>query len=214
MTSRARIVRAAQAERATQLQPLRPSQGLVRRISREELEARLTAERVVQEARSQAAAIVEQARKEAGVAAAEVAREAREHAETRVAAQWLHLRYDENTRLARSKDQIIAVSVALAERLLGAALALQPQRIAELARVAIDEARGARRIGIDAHPLDADMLRQSLSDIGLDSYVVEIHADEELARGELRLQTDVGTIDAKLATRLERLAAALRDALA
>lgn len=213
MTSRARIVRAAQAARATPLPSLRPSQGLVRRMAREELEARLTAERLVQEARLQSAAIVEQARKEAGLAFAELAREAREQAETGVAAQWLRLRHAENARLAADKERIIAVAVALAERLLGAALALQPERVAELASVAISEARGARRIAMDAHPLDAEILQQSLHHAGLDPQVAEIRADEALARGELRLQTDVGTIDAKLATRLERLAAALRDAL-
>jgi flagellar assembly protein FliH len=214
MTTRARIVRAAQASEATPLSSPRPSQGQVRRMAREELEARETAERVVQEARSQAAAIVQQAREEASVAAAEVAREAREQAEARVAAQWLCLRSDEDSRLARDKDRMIGMAVALAERLLGTALALGPERIAELARIAIGEARGARRIAIDAPPLDVEMLRQSLRDASLDPHVVEVRADEALARGDLRLQTDIGTIDAKLATRLERLAAALRDAIA
>jgi flagellar assembly protein FliH len=214
MTTRARIVRAAQAGDATPLPSPRPSQDQVRRMAREELEARGTAERVVQEARSQAAAIVQQAREEASIAAAEVAREAREQAEARVAAQWLCLRNDEDSRLVRDKDRMIGMAVVLAERLLGTVLALGPERIAELARVAIGEARGARRIAIDAHPLDVEMLRQSLRDASLDPHIVEVRADGALARGDLRLQTDIGTIDAKLATRLQRLAAALRDAIA
>jgi flagellar biosynthesis/type III secretory pathway protein FliH len=48
---------------------------------------------------------------------------------------------------------------------------------------------------------------------GLDVQSVEVRDDGALARGELRLHTDVGTIDARLAPRFERLAAALRDAL-
>ena len=42
---------------------------------------------------------------------------------------------------------------------------------------------------------------------------IEIREDPALGRGELRLQTDLGNIDARLAPRFERLAAALRDAL-
>jgi len=52
-----------------------------------------------------------------------------------------------------------------------------------------------------------------LTTAGLDVQSIEIREDPSLARGELRLQTDLGTIDARLAPRFERLAAALRDAL-
>jgi flagellar assembly protein FliH/type III secretion protein L len=103
--------------------------------------------------------------------------------------------------------------VALAERLLGAALALDPSRIRELARGVLEEARGARRAIVEAHPLDAEELRTRLSADGLDLQSLEVRSDEALARGELRLHTDLGTIDARLTPRFERLAAALRDAL-
>ena len=213
MTLRARIVRAPLSNGAKALFALRPSATQMRRIAREELESRLTAERVAEEARSQANAIVARAREEANGAAAEIAREAREEAEARVAAQWLALRQGESARLVQGSDKIVAVAVALAERLLGAALDLRPELIAQLARVAIDEARGAQRIAIEAHPLDVELLRQSLRDAHLEHQLVEIRANEALARGDLRLKTDVGTIDAKLSTRLDRLAIALRDPL-
>ncbi len=114
-------------------------------------------------------------------------------------------------------ERLVAVAVTLAERLLGTALALDPSRIAELARGVLDEARGARRAVVEAHPLDAVELRARLQRLhhegGLDLQSIEVRSDAALARGDLRLQTDVGTIDARLAPRFERLAAALRDAL-
>jgi flagellar biosynthesis/type III secretory pathway protein FliH len=42
---------------------------------------------------------------------------------------------------------------------------------------------------------------------------VDVVENAELARGSLCVHTDLGTLDAKLTPRLERLAAALRDAL-
>jgi flagellar biosynthesis/type III secretory pathway protein FliH len=48
---------------------------------------------------------------------------------------------------------------------------------------------------------------------GLDIQSIEVREDAALARGELRLHTDVGIIDARLAPRFDRLSAALRDAL-
>jgi flagellar biosynthesis/type III secretory pathway protein FliH len=220
MAVRARIIRApgtldASGRAPERLFALRSSAGQRRRFAREEIEARLAAERIIQEARSQAETIVLRAREQATIAAAEATREAQEQAEASVAAQWLALRAAEATRVDRDIDRIVAVSIALAERLLGAALELDPARVVDLARAVIAEARGARRIAIEAHPLDAEALRKELDHVegsGLDKLTIEVRPDEALARGELRLQTDMGTIDAKLAPRLERLAPALRDA--
>jgi flagellar biosynthesis/type III secretory pathway protein FliH len=214
-TPRARIVRASTAPgvEGKPLVPLRIGAAQWRRVAREEIEARLAAERILQEARAEAAAIVSRAREKAMNEAMRCAREAAEQAEAKVAARWLDLNQAQGLRLERDADRVIAVGVVLAERLLGTALALDRALIADLARAAIAEARGARRIVIEAHPLDADALRGHLGATGLDAQSVEVRKDEALARGELRLQTDVGTIDVKLAPRLERLAAALRDAL-
>jgi flagellar biosynthesis/type III secretory pathway protein FliH len=218
MTPRARIIRAPDTPGTTptgeeRLLSLRPSVAQWRRIAREELEARMAGERIVEEARSRAETIASQAREDALGAAEHAVREAREQAEANAAAQWLALRKSDGERLEREGERIIAVAVVLAERLLGAALDLDPARIAHLARTAIAEARGARRITIEAHPLDADSLRRHLQAAQLDAQSVEVRDNLALARGDLRLQTDVGTIDAKLAPRLDRLAAALRDAL-
>jgi flagellar biosynthesis/type III secretory pathway protein FliH len=105
------------------------------------------------------------------------------------------------------------MAVVLAERLLVASLELDPTRIAGLARAVIAEAGGARRAVIDAHPLDAGPLQTQLNVTGLDIQSIEVREDAALARGELRLHTDVGIIDARLAPRFDRLSAALRDAL-
>jgi flagellar assembly protein FliH len=210
---RGRVVVAPDADRGAPLLDGGISEPQRRRAAREELEARLAAERIVGDAEAAAEAIVAEARARAAGAIATATREAREQAGAEVVAQWLALRQREQARAGRDPDRVIAVAVALAERLLGASLALDPSRIADLARTVIDEARGARRAVIEAHPLDADELRRGLTGDGLDLQSIEVRSDEALARGELRLHTDLGTIDARLAPRFERLAAALRDAL-
>src|SRR5258708_14559558 len=209
---RARILHAAQASRAEPLLAPGPSELQRKRITREELGARAAAERIVEEAREHADALLANARAEAEGAAAAAAQQAEQEARAELAARWLALRAEEQRRLESDMDRIVPLAVALAERLLGASLGLQPERIVPLARGVIDEARGARRAAIDAHPLDAETLRRTLTDAGLDAVrSVEVRDDAALARGELRLHTDVGTTDARLAPRFERLAAALRD---
>jgi flagellar assembly protein FliH len=210
---RARVIPAPAADRAAPL--LEPGSGKEqrRRLAREEIEARLAAERVVQEAQAAAEAILGEARERAAGATADAVADAREEALAQLTARWLALRERERIAMGRDQEVVIRMAVALAERLLGASLVLEPSRIEQLARAVLDEARGARRAVVEAHPLDAHELRGRLADDGLDLQSLEIRSDEALARGELRLHTDLGTIDARLAPRFERLAAALRDAL-
>jgi flagellar biosynthesis/type III secretory pathway protein FliH len=212
VTPVARVVRAG----AARFEPLwaeGPTERQWRRVARERLEAALQAEAILREVHAEADAIRARAVQAASEQVALAAREARERAETELAARWLALRQQELKHVEKEADRIIPLAVALAERLLGAALALDPSRIVHIARGVFDEARGARRAKVDAHPSDASVLMDQLTTAGLDVQSVEIREDPTLARGELRLQTDVGTIDARLAPRFERLAAALRDAL-
>ena len=211
---RARVVRASDAATVAPILAPTVSTQQRRRIAREEVEAHLAAERILAQARAEADALVARAREDAARTTADAARAAREEAEARVVARWATILENERSKLERDVDRVITVAVALAERLLGATLELDPSRIAALARGVVAEARGARRATIHAHPIDARALRDHLAAAGLDPQAFDVHDDESLARGALRLHTDVGVIDAQLAPRLERLAAALRDALA
>jgi flagellar biosynthesis/type III secretory pathway protein FliH len=211
--SRARVIR---GEAALGARPLLPRDAVAvrrQRVPREEMDARIEAERLLREAREAAAAIVAEARARAADAAATVSREAHEAAAAALAARWLAVRQGEEKARGRERDRVVALAVALGERLLGASLAIDPAGIASLASAVFEETRGARRAVIDAHPLDADELKRQLASGALDLGVVEVRGDETLARGELRLHTDIGSIDARLAPRFDRLAAAVRDAL-
>jgi flagellar biosynthesis/type III secretory pathway protein FliH len=211
--TRARILPASLARDAEPLLAPRAGDAGARRVAREEMDARLTADRLVREAEAAAAALIADARIQAANAIESAAREAREEAAAELTARWLALRAKELNTLGRDGERVIPLAVVLAERLLGASLALEPSRIADLARAVFAETRGARRAIVEAHPSDADELKRQLSSGSLDLGSVEVRSDETLARGELRLHTDVGTIDARLAPRFDRLAAAVRDAL-
>jgi flagellar assembly protein FliH len=212
MIPRARVVAALEAKQARPMLELGIGRAQ-RRLAGEQLEARLAAERLVLDAQAEAASILADARARAAVAMTDAAREAREEASAQAAAKWVALRERERAAMGRDSERVVALAIALAERLLGASLTLDPARIADLARAVLDEARGARRAVIEAHPLDADELRERLTSNGLDLDAIDVRSDAALARGELRLHTDLGTIDARLAPRFERLAAALRDAI-
>jgi flagellar biosynthesis/type III secretory pathway protein FliH len=177
-----------------------------RRIAREELDARTRAAAILADAAASAKSVLADAVERA-------TREARDAEQAKVAAMYLTLRAAEEQRAERDLDRAVELAALLAERMLGIALDKEPATIALIARQALAEARGARRARIEAHPSDAGVLEGHIASLGLPPAAVEIVTNDALSRGSLVLHTDLGTLDARLAPQLERLAAALRDAL-
>lgn len=201
---RARIIKGAFDAEITRPAPIAHDASLYgRRIPREVVDARAEAARIVEDAKKKAAEILSAVRDEA-------AREAREAETARLAAAFLALKREAEQRAERDLDRAVELATLLAERLVGEGLRLEPARIAEMAASVLEEARGARRVRIDASPDDVEPLRQALSAVG---HEADVHADGELSRGSLVVHTDLGSIDARLRPQLARLAAALREAM-
>jgi flagellar assembly protein FliH/type III secretion protein L len=174
-----------------------------RRVAAEILAAREEAAKIVAEACARAAA-------DATSVATAAATEAREQEVARLAASFLALRADEAQRAEREADRLVELAVILAERLVGEAIRVEPARIVTLAAAAIDEARGAGSVRIDACPEDVPALREALGDV---ARITKIEADISLGRGSLVVHTDIGRIDARLETQLAALSKAVREAL-
>jgi flagellar biosynthesis/type III secretory pathway protein FliH len=167
---------------------------------------------IVTRAENQAAELLAQARREAADLRLKAEVEARAEASARIAAHALALSMRDAQSLERDFDRIVELSRVLAERLLGEALALEPRRVVAIARRALEEARGARRVTIVAHPEDATLIEQSLLTMHAGGAVLVL-ADPERRRGSLRLDTDIGVLDADLAPQLDRLLPKLRESL-
>lgn len=170
------------------------------------------AREIIQDAEARATELVHEARAEIATLRERALDEARAEAAASVAEQVLRLQAREAELDARSLDRSIDLATLLAERLLGESLSLDPSRIAALARRALDEARGARRIVLWAHPDDREALAQALESGDLDR-VAEIQVSPDRPRGSLRLETDLGSLDADLGPQLSRLAERLRQTL-
>jgi flagellar biosynthesis/type III secretory pathway protein FliH len=213
--TRGRVLRGDAVGAAERLVPPLPmvTADRARRITREELHGLDEATRIIAEARQEATDILARARADGAQAVAKAAEEAREAEQAKLAAVFLALRVEDERRAERDLDRTIELAKLLAERVVGHALEQDRALIASLARQALSEARGANRVTIDAHPLDAEALQGHLLSVGFDAKALEIRPDSGLSRGSLMVHTNLGTLDAKLTPQLERLGAALRDAL-
>jgi len=214
MMTRGRVLSAAEAQSA---EPLRRSTGTEpeprRVVPRAIVDASAEAERLLAKARLEASSIVAAAERKAADLKLRAEAEARAEASAKLAAHALSLATHEAKADERALDRAVALARLLAERLLGASLALAPDQVAQLARQALSEARGARRLSIMAHPDDAKVLNESLPSLGVAVETLKVVADSARARGSLRIETDIGVLDADIAPQLDRLALRLRETL-
>jgi flagellar biosynthesis/type III secretory pathway protein FliH len=179
----------------------------------EVLEAAERARALLGAAEARAAHVVGDAEQAAAELRLRAEAEGRADAAAKIAARAIALRQYEARADERALDRSVELARLLAERLLGESLRVAPEQVVSLAKQALREARGARRITLVAHPDDARILEQALPALGLDPTTALVRADATRARGNLRIETEIGVLDAELAPQLERLALKLRESL-
>jgi flagellar assembly protein FliH/type III secretion protein L len=186
--------------------------GRARIVSRHVAGAHDDARQIIGAAEARAQQLLEAARLESDRHAARREAELRADADARIAAALLALRAEDERRTERDVERLESTAVVLAERLIGEALAIEPARIGAMAQAALREARGVRRVVLEANPLDAATVKAQLEVLGLPEGTVSVEISADLARGDLLLKTNLGTIDARLKPQLQRLAEALSRA--
>ncbi|HEX2673988.1 MAG TPA: FliH/SctL family protein [Polyangiaceae bacterium] len=212
---RGRVIKADGLTHATPVPFERDDQTLPRGqvVRREVLEAAERARQLIAAAEARASELVGEAERVAAELRLRAEAEARADASAKIAARALALRHHELQADERALDRSVEFARLLAERLLGESLRVAPEQVTALARQALGEARGARRITLVAHPEDAKLLEISLSGFGLDPAVAVVRADPARTRGNLRIETEIGVLDAELAPQLDRLSLKLRESL-
>jgi flagellar biosynthesis/type III secretory pathway protein FliH len=176
-------------------------------------DASLQASQKITAAEERARVIVAEAEEAARAVRNGAREEGRRAGAAEVAAAWIKLRTEEEHKDERELTRTLELASAMAERLIGETLALDPGKVVGIAKQLLASARQARRIALKAHPDDAEALRREIATIGLEGAAIEIHVEPARSRGSLLLETDLGILDADLSIQLDRLARSLRDSL-
>ena len=117
---------------------------------------------------------------------------------------------DAISRLQPALAQTVSsVALALAEQVLRSELTLRPQAVASVATQALQEVLlSARHITMYLHPQDLALVEQGAKDT-LQTRGARLQARASLARGDCVIESDLGRIDARVATRWAQATASL-----
>ena len=170
----------------------------------------------VYDAKTEAARIVTEAHAEAEQIRDRAREEGRAEGRAEVAALITRARKAVDKRIAASDAEIRALAVAIAERILRRQLGLTPEAVVDVAKAALEEARGRHEFVLRVHPDDVNLLETEkpglLARLSVSAHIL-IRADDAVERGGCVVETDVGTVDARLATQLAAIQKALEESV-
>jgi len=92
------------------------------------------------------------------------------------------------------------LAVAIAEKIVVAAIEVQPERVADVVTGALRGLLDAERIVVCVNPDDVELVRAA--GIEHSDAHIEIHGEQRVARGGALVRTSVGEVDARLETKL------------
>jgi flagellar biosynthesis/type III secretory pathway protein FliH len=124
----------------------------------------------------------------------------------------------EKTRLeAEAEAAAVGLALALAEKVIGAALDVRPELVLEIAAGALRRTDDRDHLVLQVNPDDLELVRASLDEIagrlgGIGR--LEATSERRVPRGGCIVRTPDGEIDATVATQLEMAADVLRESLA
>jgi flagellar assembly protein FliH len=171
---------------------------------------------ILERAAAEAAALREAARAEGHEAGRAEARAELEPAAAALQHAIMAVQSDLIDRTDRLEAHAVDLGLFLAEKVLGGALAVQPERVVESVRGALRGIVERERITILVSPDDLDLVRDSLPEIvgslgGIDH--CEVQAERRVGRGGCVVRTADGDVDARIETKLQRAREVIESAL-
>ena len=109
---------------------------------------------------------------------------------------------------ARLESQLIALATQMAERILNAELSVNPELLAEIVKNAFRSLGEANQVTVRVHPKDLAILQERAQEVAqqlASSASLTLRPDDSLMRGDCLIDSDIGSLDAKLSTQLETL---------
>ncbi len=117
--------------------------------------------------------------------------------------------------LDAARDQVIselehdavALALRLAEQIVAGAIEVEPERIVDIAAVALRRIRDRQHVTLVVNPADLELMSESIARLQSELGGIEhlnVQSDRRVGRGGVLARTDEGEIDASLETQLAR----------
>lgn len=106
-----------------------------------------------------------------------------------------------------AEPEIVRLSVAIAERILHAHVALDPTTVLDMTRSAITRLVNRETVTVRVNPSDIELMREHRDQLMMMNDIdnMRLIEDQRVDRGGVVIETEAGTIDAKVTTQLREV---------
>ena len=108
---------------------------------------------------------------------------------------------------AEAEHDAVELAIRIAEQILAGAIAVQPERVVDVARNALRHLIDRRHVTLVVNPADLELVSDSVENLASQLGGIEhlsVQADRRVGRGGAIARTEAGDIDAGLPTQLAR----------
>jgi flagellar assembly protein FliH len=104
-----------------------------------------------------------------------------------------------------AERDLVELSIEIAKKLVHREIQIDEKIIATLVRVALERLAVKNGIKVTVNPLDAKILDDELQDLLGEEGAIDLKTDEELRRGDCVVESDYGSIDARISQQFKEI---------
>ncbi len=162
-------------------------------------------------ARAQARQLVDQAQAEADDIREAAREEGRSAGYEELLQELAKARRQYAQALDAAEHDMVEMAFRLAQRIIGEAVEIDPQRVRQMVAKVLRHARGKRDIVVYVAPQDLPVLEAASQEMAqqVDGVSVFFEADEAISRGSCVIETESGHVDGRIETQLDTLQRAI-----
>jgi flagellar assembly protein FliH len=109
--------------------------------------------------------------------------------------------------ISEVEHDAVALALRLAEQIVAGAIEVAPERIVDIAAVALRRIRDRRHVTLVVNPADLELVSESVTRLQAELGGIEhlnVQSDRRVGRGGVLARTDEGEVDASIETQLSR----------
>lgn len=172
-------------------------------------EAEQRAQQIIADAEAKMAEAAQQAQVEADQMRATASEEGFKQGSDEAAAKFTEMITEHSKRLEAAEssvaNQVRQLSLAIAKKIIAKEIEFHPETVVEMAKKHLTSVRQRKEVYLRVSPQDLDTLREHKREL-IDQLGrakdMEIRSDEALTPGSMIIETDAGTIDARVETQI------------
>jgi type III secretion protein L len=194
------------AQERVERAPMRPARQAV--LTSDVVEAKLNSADIIAQANRQKEEILAEAGRQREALFEEAKEQGRQEGLAQVTEQIARAKIQAGEILQQNEPSVIGLACKLAEKIIGREVDKDAQALVELCATAVENVRSARAVVLRLNPAFAAVLRErkkDLVDLIGRSVDLAIKEDPDILESGCMIQTEFGTIDARVTTQLQIL---------